>query len=50
MKQLLNEIVKKITENLLGKSLVDSSSDRQTHDESHSVCIKLNFFINFIFN
>lgn len=38
MKQLLKEIVTKITENLLGKSINDSSLERQTTDESRSVC------------
>lgn len=36
MRQLLKEIVRKITDNLLGKSLTDSSPERQIHDESRS--------------
>jgi hypothetical protein len=49
MKQLLKEIVKRITQNLLGKSVIESSSDQQIHDESHSVCLQLNFIIKFFF-
>jgi hypothetical protein len=36
MKQLLADIVKKITQNLLGKSTIESS----TNDNSRSVCIQ----------
>ena len=37
MRHLLKEIVKKITNNLLGKSLTDSSPERQMHDDSRSM-------------
>ena len=46
MKQLLKEIVKRITDNLLGKSINSSETGRQsrlTQDDSHSVSIQ-NFF------
>ena len=37
MKQLLKEIVNKITQNLLGKSSIESSPERVNNDISHSV-------------
>ena len=40
MKELLKEIVKRITDNLLGKSMNSSETGRQsrlTHDETQSV-------------
>jgi len=47
MKQLLKDIVKKMTENLLGKSVINSPSERQTHNSSHSVCIEYDFILYF---
>jgi hypothetical protein len=44
MKQLLKEIVKRITDNLLGKSSASSENGRQsrlTRDGSHSVRNKM---------
>jgi hypothetical protein len=43
MKQLLKDIVKKLTQNLLGKSMIESSIERSTNDTSHSVCIQYLF-------
>jgi hypothetical protein len=51
MKQLLKEIVKRITDNLIGKSNNGSENGRQsrlTHNGSHSVVIK-EFFLCFFF-
>jgi hypothetical protein len=39
MKELLKDIVKRITQNLLGKSMIESSPERLASDNSHSVCI-----------
>ena len=60
MKQLLKEIVKRITDNLLGKSSNSSETGRQsrlTRDGSHSVGIKndrliylLNLRVNYPFD
>jgi hypothetical protein len=50
MKQLLKEIVKRITDNLLGKSNNGSETGRQsrlTRDGSHSV--KIEFYLLIIF-
>jgi len=52
MKQLLKEIVKRITDNLLGKSSNGSETGRQsrlTRDGSHSVIRKNYLFILFFF-
>ena len=44
MKQLLKEIVNKITQNLLGKSPpIESSPERLNHDTSHSVYDRFSF-------
>lgn len=43
MKQLLKEIVKRITDNLLGKSINSSETGRQsrlTHEETQSVIMR----------
>jgi hypothetical protein len=52
MKQLLKEIVKRITDNLLGKSNNGSETGRQsrlTRDGSHSVIRKNYLFILIFF-
>ncbi len=49
MKQLLKQIVTRITDNLVGKSANNSPIDRHIHDETHSVFNKI-YFLNFLFN
>lgn len=50
MKQLLKEIVNKITQNLLGKSSIESSPERVNNDVSHSVNLLPNPFTSYSFN
>ena len=51
MKQLLKEIVNRITDNLLGKSTNGIETDRQsrgTQSETHSVNIRATLLLDFI--
>jgi hypothetical protein len=52
MKQLLKEIVTRITDNLLGKSsngLDTDGQSRRTHSDTHSVKKRNNLILRFIY-